>query len=38
MRVAKAAPRVAPMEWNFPFIVPLSVLYVAAFENDEILS
>ena len=33
MRLVKAAPRVAPVESNFPFIVPLYVLYVTAFEN-----
>ena len=30
--------RVAPVESNFPFIVPLYVFYVTAFENDEIWS
>ena len=38
MRLAKAAPRVALVESNFPFIVPSYVLYDTAFENNEILS
>ena len=38
MRLAKAAPRVAPVESNFPFIVPSYVLFVTSFENNEILS
>ena len=36
MRLAKAAPKVAPVESNFPFIVPSYVLYVTAFENVKI--